>query len=171
MHPSVELDNILDKGLTTSHEARHYTAYEILVLLAEQMIAMHKEKQTLTAGFWTDLEGATAPAAFHKLRDKGKQEASLAKDPALAAFVNPDSKSGRTLDEALAWDEAAFKAFIRALAGPVDGLSRLVKVYHDHTPRYRDLTERIARTDWLIDRIVYKLYGLTDDEIAIVEGR
>ena len=83
---------------------------------------------------------------------------------------NSVSKSTRTLDESLAWDEAAFKGFVRALAGPVDGLSRLLKVWHAHAPRYRDLTARIARTDRLIDQIVYKLYGLTDEEIAIVEG-
>lgn len=29
----------------------------------------------------------------------------------------------------------------------------------------------LGRTDRLIDQIVYKLYGLTEEEIAIVEGR
>lgn len=29
----------------------------------------------------------------------------------------------------------------------------------------------LGRTDQLIDQIVYKLYGLTEEEIAIVEGR
>ena len=33
------------------------------------------------------------------------------------------------------------------------------------------LRERIERTDGLIDAVVYKLYGLTDEEIAVVEGR
>ena len=33
------------------------------------------------------------------------------------------------------------------------------------------LLTRIAATDTLIDRIVYALYGLTDEEIAVVEGR
>jgi hypothetical protein len=33
------------------------------------------------------------------------------------------------------------------------------------------IEERLAKTDWLIDQIVYKLYGLTEEEIAIVEGR
>jgi hypothetical protein len=28
----------------------------------------------------------------------------------------------------------------------------------------------LARTDWLIDRGVYRLYGLTEEEIAVVEG-
>ena len=121
--------------------------------------------------FWTDLEGATAPATYRKLRDKGKQAAGLAADAALAAHLSAAGKSTRTLDDALAWDEAAFKAFVRALAGPVEHLSRLVNVYHSHAPRYRALVERIGRTDWLIDRIVYQLYGLTEEEIGIVEGR
>ena len=145
--------------------------HDFLAYLAEQMLAMHKERQSLTADFWIDLEGVTAPAAFRKLRDKGKQEAGLAADPALAAYVRAGSHSTRALDESLAWDEAAFKAFVRALAGPVDGLSGLVKVYGRYAPRYRELVERIAHTDRLIDQIVYKLYGLTDEEIAIVEGR
>jgi hypothetical protein len=32
------------------------------------------------------------------------------------------------------------------------------------------LRERIRQTDGLIDAVVYKLYGLTEEEIAIVEG-
>ena len=34
----------------------------------------------------------------------------------------------------------------------------------------RPLLKDIAATDRLIDRIVYQLYGLTDEEISIVEG-
>jgi hypothetical protein len=33
------------------------------------------------------------------------------------------------------------------------------------------LKENLRNTDWLIDQIVYKLYGLTDEEIKIVEGQ
>jgi hypothetical protein len=32
------------------------------------------------------------------------------------------------------------------------------------------LTRQIAATDTQIDRLVYDLYGLTEDEIQIVEG-
>ena len=35
----------------------------------------------------------------------------------------------------------------------------------------RPLLERIEKTDGMIDAIVYRLYGLTDGEIRIVEGR
>ncbi|MEA2045925.1 MAG: hypothetical protein U9N48_05310 [Euryarchaeota archaeon] len=33
----------------------------------------------------------------------------------------------------------------------------------------RSLLTRIEETDRLIDQVVYKLYGLTDEEIGIVE--
>ena len=33
------------------------------------------------------------------------------------------------------------------------------------------LQEKIRQTDGLIDAVVYKLYGLTEEEIAIVEGK
>ena len=33
------------------------------------------------------------------------------------------------------------------------------------------LRERIRQTDGLIDAVVYRLYGLTEEEIWIVEGR
>jgi len=32
------------------------------------------------------------------------------------------------------------------------------------------LRERIRQTDGLIDAVVYRLYGLTEEEIGIVEG-
>jgi len=33
------------------------------------------------------------------------------------------------------------------------------------------LKEKLRKTDWLIDQIVYKLYGLTEEEVKIVEGK
>ena len=33
------------------------------------------------------------------------------------------------------------------------------------------LKARLAATDRLIDQVVYRLYGLTEEEIAVVEGR
>jgi len=46
-----------------------------------------------------------------------------------------------------------------------DGLEQ----YADVRARANDLEEKIERTDALIDEIVYDLYGLTDEEIEIVE--
>jgi len=33
----------------------------------------------------------------------------------------------------------------------------------------KSLMARIERTEWLIDQIVYRLYGLTEEEIRVVE--
>ncbi len=47
----------------------------------------------------------------------------------------------------------------------------MVGVDRKHHPAYREMVARIAATDWLIDQIVYKLYDLVEEEIAIVEGK
>jgi len=46
-----------------------------------------------------------------------------------------------------------------------DGLD----TYREQIARAAELDAQIERTDELIDEIVYELYGLTDEEIAIVE--
>ena len=145
--------------------------HDLLAQLAEQMIEMNKARQSRVEAFWLDLEGVTDADAFGALRNKGKQESTLWKRAPCRPFVDQDSRSTRTLDESLGWNEKAFIAFVKALVRKVEGLSDLVRVYRAHAPAYRDLVARIAATDWLIDQIVYKLYRLTEDEIAIVEGR
>ncbi len=42
--------------------------------------------------------------------------------------------------------------------------------YRDTVERAEELDEKIERTDALIDEIVYELYGVTDEEIEIVEA-
>ena len=49
-------------------------------------------------------------------------------------------------------------------------MADLVKVYRKHQPGIAVLDRRISDTDQLIDQIIYALYGLIQDEIAIVEG-
>ena len=39
------------------------------------------------------------------------------------------------------------------------------------TPHYSDMIQhRIGATDRQIDNLVYELYGLTEEEVAVVEG-
>ncbi|MBS1264182.1 MAG: hypothetical protein MAG715_01384 [Methanonatronarchaeales archaeon] len=47
-----------------------------------------------------------------------------------------------------------------------DGLERFLEVKAEA----EELDEKIQKTDELIDQIVYELYGLTEEEIAVVEG-
>jgi len=146
--------------------------HDLLAYLAGQMIEMHEQRQAAAKAFWLDLEGVTEAATFQKLRHKGKQERTLWKrTDACHPFVRQESHSTRTLDESLAWSEDAFKTFVKALAGKVQGLNHLVGVYRAHSPAYGELVARIATTDRLIDQVVYQLYGLTEGESVVVEGK
>jgi hypothetical protein len=156
---------------TTRCEERSDVVHDLLTHLARQMMEMNKQKQATVADFWLDLEGVTDAANFETLRTKGKREATLWKRaPACRPFVSQESHATRRLNESLGWNEDAFKAFVKVLVGKVQNLSDLVEVYRKYHPAYRDLVTRIQATDHLIDQIVYKLYGLTEEEIAIVEG-
>ena len=145
--------------------------HDLLAHLAGQMIAMHKQKQSHVEAFWLDLEGVTDAETFETLRHKGKWERTLwGKSKACRPFVDEESHSTRRLDESLGWNEDAFKVFVKARVSKVSNLSDLVRVYRKYHLAYRDLIARIKATDRLIDQIVYQLYGLTKEEIAIVEG-
>jgi hypothetical protein len=50
-------------------------------------------------------------------------------------------------------------------------LSNLIKAYRTHQPSIAAIDNRIATTDKVIDEIVYRLYGLTPEEITLVEGK
>jgi hypothetical protein len=134
------------------------------------MIAMHKEKQVRVEAFWEDLEAVTDPAAFDDLRNRGKWEQSLGRDPACRPYVDPESRSTRHLDESLGWDAACYEAFAGMLVGRTSVTPAMVEVYRAHHAGYKALVERIEATDRLIDQVVYRLYGLTEDEVAVVEG-
>ena len=47
----------------------------------------------------------------------------------------------------------------------------LVGAAEESLQRVLPLKERLARTDKLIDQVVYRLYGLTEEEIRVVERR
>jgi len=57
------------------------------------------------------------------------------------------------------------KLTLPAISDVEDGLAN----YIETVERAEKLEEKIQQTDDLIDEIVYELYGLTDEEIAIVE--
>ncbi len=144
---------------------------QTLASLARQMILLGKKRRRITQRFVLDLEGVTDETTLEKLFQKGKWEESLHKKvTASRPFVREDSRSTVMLDEALGWNEAAFKGFVKLLAGKVKGLSDLLDVYRAYHADYLALTQKITATDALIDQIVYQLYGLTDDEIALVEA-
>nr|WP_239640347.1 restriction endonuclease [Halorubrum terrestre] len=51
----------------------------------------------------------------------------------------------------------------------IDHVADDLENYLETTERAEELDAKIEQTDELIDEIVYELYGLTDEEIEIVE--
>jgi len=134
--------------------------HDLLAHLAEQMIEMNKEKHAEVKGFlqWLEREtGAPVDSLTGKSRVQGylgdyqKGEAPLSLDGLLDIL----RKNARRLKA-----DPSARAFQEALAGE----------YEASLSKLRPLKARLAATDRLIDLIVYRLYGLTDEEIAIVEG-
>ena len=73
------------------------------------------------------------------------------------------------------FDEADFAALLAELKKQKISLTLIQKdEWEDYFTQYKaacnTLTTQIAATDKEIDRMVYELYGLTPDEIKIVEG-
>lgn len=60
---------------------------------------------------------------------------------------------------------------LRTRLGDVGNMNKLVAVYAQGHTQIAPLMRRIQRTDHPIDQVVYQLHGLTEEEIAIVEGR
>jgi len=131
----------------------------------------------LTARYKPDDEGAyetdqwgyteTEPLPALRITDLTETEADL-----IEAFVPV------AVDEAGGF--AGFRETATKTNSPVDRLRKLtlpavsdveagLESYVRTVERAEELERKIERTDDLIDEIVYELYGLTDEEIAIVE--
>ena len=135
--------------------------HDLLAHLAEQMIEMNKAKQAEVRGFLQYLEremrapvdDLTGKARVRNyLGDYQKGEPHLTFDELLDIL--------RRNRRALAVDPSA-RAFQERLKGE----------YEASLARLLPLKERLRATDRLIDLIVYRLYGLTEEEVAVVEGR
>ena len=140
------------KGRLTADPECSDLVHDLLAFLAEQMIEMNRAKGEEIRGFlrWLEreigveidtLKNKTAIQSYFELSLEGLLDILKKNRGSICVDL-----SSRNLQESL---EREFTA----------SLARL-------TP----LLARIQGTDALIDQVVYQLYGLTDAEIAIVEG-
>jgi hypothetical protein len=141
--------------------------HDLLALLAEEMLRLNKERRALQQEFLAYLVSA--------LRVKPDKDGHVG--------VEALTGKGRLLDyvgdyqkgeDALAPDdlwELVRKNRTRVEANLAQaGLrERVLARYQESLDRVLPLKERLRHTDALIDRVVYRLYGLTEEEIAIVE--
>jgi len=135
----------------SSRPEKSDVAHDLLAFLAEEMTRLNKEKQSKTRGFLNWLEKEIIKGSIEdqknktKIRDFHEEKLEVLMEILKNNNVIPDPCPSNL------WNtiEAEFSNAMNEL-----------------TP----IKAHIEATDKLIDQIVYRLYGLSEDEIAIVEG-
>ncbi|KJR40258.1 type II DNA modification enzyme [Candidatus Magnetoovum chiemensis] len=152
LYDNSEENAILDLIEKELSEGRNDTVHDILAYLAEQMIEMNRAKNKETKGFLTWLEreiGAEINTLTNKTKLKQYHNYTL---PDLLDILK---KSGDSLS--IKPSNRKFQDLIE------DEFTQSIAILEP-------LKTKINDTDKLIDQIVYKLYGLTYEEIKLVEG-
>ncbi len=135
-----------DGNFITKNE-KSDVVHDFLAFLAEQMIEMNKDKNKEIKDFFSWLKDVHG--------------------------IDKEAMKPKTyLDEFYTLEAGAFFKHLeknKIKPKPQD-YSAIKETLEKTSSRIKPLVERIERTDRLIDQIVYKLYGLTEDEIRIVEA-
>lgn len=157
----------------TGTEEKSDVVHDFLVYLAERMLEMNKDKQAEEKRFLTWLTGKLniqpddkgntgidALTGKSKLKnyigDYQKDEGPLSFDDLMDILHKNQARLG-----------------VRLTSDLLSSGGIAVKIrdeYEKSLEKLLPIKERLAYTDKLIDQVVYKLYGLTEEEIAIVEG-
>jgi len=142
----------LDARLTAEPEQSD-VVHDLLAHLAEQMIEMNKQKQAEVRGFLDWLADYTGLAVE-----------DWALKTSLKAYYEQDWEEMRRVLDRNRRQVKKVDVVRREASG------RIRHEWEASVGKLRPLLARIAATDWLIDQIVYRLYGLTEEEVAVVEG-
>ena len=144
-------------------------AHDVLVFLARQMIEMNKDKQKENRGFFEWLESQL------KIQPDKKGnigiEALTGKTQVKNYLGDYQKGEGHLSFEDLWQILEKNKNRIQTNLKSRELFDVIKTEYEKSLSRLLPLKEKLRKTDWLIDQIVYKLYGLTEEEIGIVEGQ
>ncbi len=160
--------------------------HDLLDDLGRRMVELNERRRTATEDFVLDLEGVLSADELQKIRrlwtppqapkpGAKDYEKNMARHAQLEAeareLLGPLAARRIELrEDAGRIDEEQWKWLLKRRLKKVTGLSELVRIHRSHRPVIVALEDEIAATLDLIDRIVYGLYGLDEEEIAVVEG-
>jgi Eco57I restriction-modification methylase/TaqI-like C-terminal specificity domain len=147
--------------------------HDLLAHLAEQMIELNKQKQTETKSFLQWLERFIG-CPIDTLTNKSKIQNYLG-DYSKKETVSIEAKND-TGESHLSFDALIELLKKNKKKLKIDPDTRkeqqtLEKEFQASLETLLPLKMQLMRCDQLIDQIVYKLYGLTEEEVAIVEGK
>jgi uncharacterized protein (UPF0305 family) len=142
-----------EAGNFIAEQEQSDVVHDLLAFLAERMLEMKKQKQQEIKGFLGWLEGFVG-ARVEDLTPKTTLQSYYEHDYESFLAVLKKNRKKLAVDPARREPAEAIAAEFEGSRGKL-------------TP----LRERIRQTDELIDAVVYRLYGLTAEEIAIIEGK
>lgn len=150
---------MLPRALDLCKNCRSFTeqeksnvVHDLLAFLTERMLEMNKQKLQEIKGFLSWLEGYVG-AKVEDLSPKTKILSYYDHDYGDFLAVLKKNRNKLQIDPARREPAEALAAGFRASA-----------------EKLKPLRKRIERTDGLSDQIVYRLYGLTEEEVRVVEG-
>jgi hypothetical protein len=143
--------------------------HDLLAMLAEHMIRLNKEKRAAQRDF---LDWLVATLKIAPDKDGRKGIDALTGKSKLLDYPGDYQKDEPPLATAelleILQKNRGHLGVSLSDTGLVD---RVRREYEQSLERVLPLKEQLAQTDRLIDTVVYRLYGLTEEEIAVVEGR
>lgn len=143
--------------------------HNVLAFLAEQMIEMNKEKQREIKGYLKWLEGQLK---IQSDNDGNTGIEALTGKTQIKNYLGDYQKNEEHLPFEEFWKILEKnKTRIQTNLKSRELYESIRSEYEKSLSKLLPLKENLRKTDWLIDQIVYKLYGLTEAEIKIVEGR
>ena len=134
-------------------QERSDVVHDLLAFLAERMLEMNKQKQQEIKGFLGWLESYLG-AKVEDLTPKTKLQSYYEHDYESFLAVLKKNRKKLAVDPARREPAEALRAEFEGSLGKLGPLLELIR-----------------QTDELIDAVVYRLYGLTQEEIEIVEGK
>jgi len=140
-----------EAGNFIAEQERSDVVHDLLAFLAEKMLEMNKQKQTEVKGFLGWMESYLG-AKVEDLTPKTKLQGYYEHD--YESFLAVLKKNGKKL------------AIDPSRREPAEALRA---EFEGSLGKLGPLRERIRQADELIDAVVYRLYGLTEEEIRIVE--
>jgi hypothetical protein len=153
----------------TQHPEQSDVVHDLLAYLAEEMIRLNKEKRASMQQFLSWLE-----SALHILPDReGRVGIDVLTGKSKLLDFPGDYQKGehpltpKEIEDILQKNKNKLGISLNDSAL----IERIKREYESSLHHILPLKDRLQQTDRLIDAVVYRLYGLTEEEIAVVEGR
>jgi len=146
-------------GTPDTEREQSDVVHDLLTFLAEEMMRLHEEKQVEIKGFLEWLESYLG-ISVENLRNKTKVKEYCKTEVGWDGFLGALQQNKNAIQSVKGIDVTRRE--------PQENIRT---EFDASVAKLRPLLERIELTDELVDQIVYKLYGLTEEEIAVVDGQ